>query len=232
MEQYGLIPANPILLLMDECCILRLYWHHAMKEAVYEMTLHTEGKLIQWYQCTAKKLKVAHLFLCLWTANGTICSALGVLLFKSKSSNNPLKAGANDKVGLCIRAAVIWNQRQLFWERKCVPEGWTKQMSAEGWPWGKVLDPVCIWSTSGTAVLNWNFIIKILQDMYVKTRQRWAWIPGQHRCGFLWIQPVQPLRSSYTAVFQERKKLACIKLYPSVDMAIRMEWQDVRQVIC
>lgn len=44
------------------------------------------------------------LFLCLWTANGTICSTLRVLFFESW--NNPLKAGANDKVGLWMGAAV------------------------------------------------------------------------------------------------------------------------------
>lgn len=105
-----------------------------------------------------------------WTTNGTICSALGVQFFKSKSSNNPLKAGANDKVGLWIGAAVIWNQRQLFWERKQLTGGWTRQVIAKGWPWGKVPATTCMRFTSGITVLKWNFIIKILQDMYVKIR--------------------------------------------------------------
>lgn len=68
------------------------------------MRLHTKEELIQWYQCTAKKSKVTDLFLWLRTTNGTICSTLGVLFFESL--NNPLKAGANDKVGLWMGAAV------------------------------------------------------------------------------------------------------------------------------
>lgn len=79
-------------------------------------------KVIQWYQCTAKKSKVMDLFLCLWTTNGTICSTLGVLF--SESWNNPLKAGANDKVGLWMGAAVTWNYSQL-WEKKHLTGGWT-----------------------------------------------------------------------------------------------------------
>lgn len=68
------------------------------------MRLHTKEYVIQGYQCTAKKSEVTDLFLCSWTTNGTICSTLGVLFFESW--NNPLKAGANDKVGLWMGAAV------------------------------------------------------------------------------------------------------------------------------
>lgn len=51
------------------------------------------------------------LFLCLWTTNETICSTLGVLLLESW--NNPLKAGANDKVGLWMGAAVNFKSQAI-----------------------------------------------------------------------------------------------------------------------
>lgn len=80
------------------------------------MRLHTKGELIQWYQCTVKKSKVMDLFLWPWTTNGTICSTLGVLFFESW--NNPLKAGANDKVGFWMGAAVNLKSQAIFWQKK------------------------------------------------------------------------------------------------------------------
>lgn len=85
------------------------------------MRLHTKGELIQWYQCTAKKSKVMDLFLWLWTTNGTICSTLGVLFFESW--NNPLKARANDKVGLWMGATVNLKSQAIFWEKKTLGRG-------------------------------------------------------------------------------------------------------------
>lgn len=158
-EQYGLIPANPILLLMGKCCMLRLYWHNMMKEAVCEMRLHTKGQLIQWYQCIAKKSEVTHLFLHLWTTNGTICSTLGVMFSKTNLQTTHSNVRANDKVGLWMRAAATWNQRRLFWERKSLRGCWARLATPEGQLWQRVPGIICMWSTSGITVLNRNFQI-------------------------------------------------------------------------
>lgn len=117
---------------------------------------------VSWFSginALQKKSKVMHLFLHLWTTNGTICSTLGVMFSKTNLRTTHSNVRANDKVGLWMRAAATWNQRQLFWERKSLRGCWTRQATPEGQLWQKVPGITCSWSTSGITVLNRDFQI-------------------------------------------------------------------------
>lgn len=114
-------------LLIPFCCL----W---MSDAYWDCTDITRWRRLcikwdciqkeSWFSSTnalQRNQKVMHLFLWPWTTNGTICSTLGVLFFESW--NNPLKAGANDKVGLWMGAAVNLKSQAIVLEEKTFGRG-------------------------------------------------------------------------------------------------------------
>lgn len=97
---------------------------------------------------------------------------------------------------------------------------------------GKVPSTMHKWSTSGVAGLNCNFIIKILHVSILQDiNQREVSLDS--RSAQIWFSMDTVFTISVTqkhSCFPGRKKLVWTKLYPSVNTATSMEWQETRWV--